>query len=586
MSKDINNAASKKKILLCTLSDDLNRFLANYKDDFTFREIVDTEGLVDAVRDYTPDIIIITEAFLGKKDANGISQLIKGVRYYSNARIIFFTHRTYGDVVLHNLIKYYQVYDIYIGTNINSHELKNSLYKGKRMREVAHLMLPDDLQGDVDLSASGKKKIIEKIVEVPVDRIVEVPVEKIVEVPVEKIVEVPVEKVVEVPVDRIVEKVVEVPVDRIVEKVVEVPVEKVVEVPVDRIVEVPVEKVVEVPVDRIVEKVVEVPVDRIVEVPVEKVVEVQVEKIVKVPVDRIVEVPIGKTDAEMQQRRARTVAFLSGSDNVGKSFLSANIAHSISSGQKVAILNLDKYGEGAYYFSGMISPKSTKTENNIDVSRISQNLTYYTFNKLYSVVDFYDFHNNQIESDNDLIIYDVGADNGLDIIKACSSVSNNIMFVCNMDIISHYGLKRLFAQIEDNNIKIDRKISLIINEYYDLHSISEEKIIDFITKDTDITFKKVYKIGSYRQDSLEYLYKGIPLTTYNNDLKSKLELISKYLLYDTAFNFLDGISNQTMDFNDIAVGANRMGGNQGVGTNTGLSSSRFINKIRKNNKEA
>ena len=538
MSKDINNAASKKKILLCTLSDDLNRFLANYKDDFTFREIVDTEGLVDAVRDYTPDIIIITEAFLGKKDANGISQLIKGVRYYSNARIIFFTHRTYGDVVLHNLIKYYQVYDIYIGTNINSHELKNSLYKGKRMREVAHLMLPDDLQGDVDLSASGKKKIIEKIVEVPVDRIVEVPVEKIVEVPVEKIVEVPVEKVVEVPVDRIVEKVVE------------------------------------------------VPVDRIVEVPVEKVVEVQVEKIVKVPVDRIVEVPIGKTDAEMQQRRARTVAFLSGSDNVGKSFLSANIAHSISSGQKVAILNLDKYGEGAYYFSGMISPKSTKTENNIDVSRISQNLTYYTFNKLYSVVDFYDFHNNQIESDNDLIIYDVGADNGLDIIKACSSVSNNIMFVCNMDIISHYGLKRLFAQIEDNNIKIDRKISLIINEYYDLHSISEEKIIDFITKDTDITFKKVYKIGSYRQDSLEYLYKGIPLTTYNNDLKSKLELISKYLLYDTAFNFLDGISNQTMDFNDIAVGANRMGGNQGVGTNTGLSSSRFINKIRKNNKEA
>lgn len=60
---------------------------------------------------------------------------------------------------------------------------------------------------------------------------------------VEKIVEVPVEKIVEVPVERIVEKIVEVPVEKIVEKIVEVPVEKVVvkEVEVDK----PVEKIVE-----------------------------------------------------------------------------------------------------------------------------------------------------------------------------------------------------------------------------------------------------------------------------------------------------------------------------------------------------
>ena len=80
---------------------------------------------------------------------------------------------------------------------------------------------------------------------------------------VEKVVEVPVEKVVEKPVEKIVEKIVEKPVEKVVEKIVEVPVEKVVEKPVERIIEKPVEKIVE----------------KIVEVPVEKV----VEKIVKVP---------------------------------------------------------------------------------------------------------------------------------------------------------------------------------------------------------------------------------------------------------------------------------------------------------------
>lgn len=77
-----------------------------------------------------------------------------------------------------------------------------------------------------------------------------------------------VEKIVEVPVEKIVEKIVEVPVEKIVEKRVEVPVEKIVE----KIVE----KRVEVPVEKIIEKIVEKPVEKIVEVPVEKIVEKQV----------------------------------------------------------------------------------------------------------------------------------------------------------------------------------------------------------------------------------------------------------------------------------------------------------------------
>ena len=72
-------------------------------------------------------------------------------------------------------------------------------------------------------------RIVEKIVEVPVEKIVE----KRVEVPVEKIVEKEVR--VEVPVEKIVEKRVEVPVEKIVEK--EVRVEVPVEVPVEKVVE-------------------------------------------------------------------------------------------------------------------------------------------------------------------------------------------------------------------------------------------------------------------------------------------------------------------------------------------------------------
>ena len=93
-------------------------------------------------------------------------------------------------------------------------------------------------------SPKPEVRVVEKIVEVPVEKIVE----KRVEVPVEKIVEKEVR--VEVPVEKVVEKRVEVPVEKIVEKRVEVPVEKIVEK------EVRVEVPVEVPVEKIVEKVV------------------------------------------------------------------------------------------------------------------------------------------------------------------------------------------------------------------------------------------------------------------------------------------------------------------------------------------
>lgn len=102
-----------------------------------------------------------------------------------------------------------------------------------------------------------------------------------------------VEKVVDRPIEKVVEKIVDRPVEKIVEKIVDRPVEKIVEKFVDRPVEKIVEKVVEKFVDRPVEKIVEKVVTKFVDRPVEKIVEKIVEKPVEVIVEKIVEVAVG-----------------------------------------------------------------------------------------------------------------------------------------------------------------------------------------------------------------------------------------------------------------------------------------------------
>ena len=142
----------------------------------------------------------------------------------------------------------------------------------------AEVALIAGLRSQIHSLQSAPPKIVEKIVDRPVDRIIE--------------------KIVDRPVERIVEKIVERPVDRIVEKIVEKPVEKIVYQQVDnpkhlirvrelesqvgliaglrtqlhtlqsappKVVEKVVEKIVDRPVDRIVEKIIDRPVDRIVE---------------------------------------------------------------------------------------------------------------------------------------------------------------------------------------------------------------------------------------------------------------------------------------------------------------------------------
>ena len=176
-------------------------------------------------------------------------------------------------------------------------------------------------------------RVVEKIVEKPVDRVIEKIVDRPVDRIIEKIVDRPVdrviEKIVDRPVERIVEKIVERPVDRIVEKIVEKPVEIIVYQQVDnpkhlirvrelesqvgliaglrtqlhtlqsappKVVEKVVEKIVDRPVDRIVEKIIDRPVDRI------------VERIVDRPVDRIVEKLVPDTSGvEERDRQLRAL---------------------------------------------------------------------------------------------------------------------------------------------------------------------------------------------------------------------------------------------------------------------------------------
>ena len=112
-----------------------------------------------------------------------------------------------------------------------------SFHRGKQLTPnvPANLANGDIVHfGTVAMSISfctTETRVVEKIVEKPVEKVVE----KIVEKPVEKIVEKIVEKVVEKPVEKIVEKIVEKPVEKIVEKVVE----KIVEKPVEKTVEKP-----------------------------------------------------------------------------------------------------------------------------------------------------------------------------------------------------------------------------------------------------------------------------------------------------------------------------------------------------------
>ena len=177
----------------------------------------------------------------------------------------------------------------------------------------AEVALIAGLRSQIHSLQSAPPKIVEKIVDRPVDRIIE--------------------KIVDRPVERIVEKIVERPVDRIVEKIVEKPVEKIVYQQVDnpkhlirvrelesqvgliaglrtqlhtlqsappKVVEKVVEKIVDRPVDRIVEKIIDRPVDR----PVDRI----VERIVDRPVDRIVEKLVPDTSGvEERDRQLRAL---------------------------------------------------------------------------------------------------------------------------------------------------------------------------------------------------------------------------------------------------------------------------------------
>lgn len=198
----------KQKILLCTASSELDNFTRNFSKDFEITEEPNIKKLIDTIQTFNPNIIVLTEKYLASTKVDILMSYFKQIRFYSNARILYFTPRNYGDILIHTIITNYHVYDLFLGSNINTLEFKKSLYQGKLLKDVSHLILKDDQVKEINepKEVVEVEKVVEKIVEIekPVE------VERIIEV--EKIVEV--EKPVEV--ERIVEKVVEI--EKVIEK--------------------------------------------------------------------------------------------------------------------------------------------------------------------------------------------------------------------------------------------------------------------------------------------------------------------------------------------------------------------------------
>lgn len=114
--------------------------------------------------------------------------------------------------------------------------IKNLLFKLKERRSKLNFV-DEDLTAPVGASVTNQDPELfndSKTEELKTDEFVSSPTVEEEPKIIEKIVEVPVEKIVEVPVEKIVEKVVEVPVEKIVEKVVEVPIYEVIEKEVEK----------------------------------------------------------------------------------------------------------------------------------------------------------------------------------------------------------------------------------------------------------------------------------------------------------------------------------------------------------------
>lgn len=432
----------KQKILLCTASPELDKFIKNFTHDFEILEEPNIKKLIETIQSFNPDIIVLSENYLASTKVDVLLKYFKQIRYYTNARIIYFTPRKYGDILIHKIISNYQVYDIFMGSSINTVEFKKCLYQGKLLKDVAHLLLKDD-----ELKRKENEIVVEKVIEKPVEKIVE----KIIEKPVE------VEKIIEV------------------EKIVEKPIE--------------VEKIVEV--EKVIEKVVE----------------------------------------KTRGNHAKTIGFFSSSDNIGKTFISINVGYLLSKTSKVAILNIDKKREGAFFFSSIIKD-NPRIEGIFEKYTINQNLEFVCIREDFSGVDIYEF-NNEYAPKFDVLIYDVGALNNIDVLKSCYSISDDVVFVCDTSIINLHSLGRYIEALKKNNVKFKNIKSLLINEYYTSQFINKENILSIINQNTDIEFDKVHKLNSYRPLSLECLFKGIPIVEYNSIVAEDFEVLVKDLTSNT-----------------------------------------------------
>ncbi|HBF9449700.1 ParA family protein [Clostridioides difficile] len=137
------------KICLAVASNDLEEYLVENTeyiqkeigDDVEFvGEVVYREGVLQAIINNTPDVLIIREGLPGKVDILRLVQELTLLFPFPKLRIIFIAKdRRIGDALLASLVQF-RVYDIVIGNNIDAFSIIEKIITPNILNDVAQFL--------------------------------------------------------------------------------------------------------------------------------------------------------------------------------------------------------------------------------------------------------------------------------------------------------------------------------------------------------------------------------------------------------------------------------------------------------------
>lgn len=164
-----------KKILLAVGHKQLEDYLKlQLENEYEFiGTVVYKEGILNAVKQKNPDIVIVRETLPGNSNIMSIIYEIRA--NFQNVRIIFLAgNREPGDELLATLVSY-GIYDILYGENIPAQQIISLVKKGNLYKDVKHLQpvpLLDEKRNKM-LFKPPKAEIETKIIEVTKEVIIE-----------------------------------------------------------------------------------------------------------------------------------------------------------------------------------------------------------------------------------------------------------------------------------------------------------------------------------------------------------------------------------------------------------------------------